>query len=643
MSLLRAARSSTLIAALIVAYGVFAAYGVLAQPVARLKSPAEGTVISDQIYIEVAFDSKSTQPVTRIVLYVDERPAFQYTLKEPRGYGQQVFKWNTRQLANGPHVLMAQVFDAAGRPCKSPPQVRVYVDNGAGGPGPDVPTPAELDEIPPTVRITSPLNGASVSGKIEIGVEATDDNGIKFVFVYIDDQFKSMTNRPPYRFVQDTTKLENGLHVISAKAVDPGENRGESAKVYVRVNNPRYTTSAAPAPPSERVPMSPRPGVTPTSPLVGSPVAPLAAEVGTPDRRPLPSPSLTRVAMLPEAADSATYAMRAARPGVPATGTRAAPAIGPPTTSVASAQVLPMTSAAVELALASGRTVGGTVRATAPTSAPSVAASSIQAPAASKVQPEASPQRTVATAMPQARPAPSAAKATRPMGRPRSALTTPSQARHDVLPAPDAFLARLPTAVASHGPRASRPGAAGTVVEPSAPAPAPTAHAGTDKATAYAALPATWAARSPARDALPPSQPRATRPDLRPIEHIVHLGGKQFKVVFDDEPLALRTKPTSKRGVAVGPIRELFEHAGGQVHWYPVEKRVWAANDDAEVELTIGDPNVKLNKQRVVLKLAPFIKNGRTMVPFGFLEKALNVTVMYEPDADRILITSNEL
>ena len=136
----------------------------------------------------------------------------------------------------------------------------------------------------------------------------------------------------------------------------------------------------------------------------------------------------------------------------------------------------------------------------------------------------------------------------------------------------------------------------------------------------------------------------ASHKDLaRRLDHLERKYDAQFKVVFDDAPVTLRTSAMVKQGVAIGPLRELFEHAGGQVHWYPVEKRVWAASDETEVELKIGDPNVKLNKQRVVLKLAPFIKNRRTMVPFSFLETALNVTVMYEPDTDRILITSNEL
>lgn len=646
MALLRAARFPALITACIVAYAVFAAYGALAQPVAQFKKPSEGAVISDQIYIEVAFDSKSTQPVTRIKLYVDEKPAFSYDLKNPVGYGRQVFKWNTRQLANGPHILMAKVYDASGRECHSPPRVRVYVDNGRGGPGPDVPTPARLDEIPPTVRITSPANGATVHGKIEIGVEATDQQGIKFVFVYIDDQFKAVTNRPPYRFEQDTTSLGNGLHVITAAALDPNENRGESSKVYVKVDNPRYATAARPTPPSLRPPTTPRPGIAPTVPAPPSPAGEETRVTGTPDRRSVASPSLTRVALLPGVDHATGFGVRAVRPSATARPAATRPVIGPPLTTAVSVHQPPMTSSVREVALAPARAVGTKVRATPPSGAEPHFP--LAPPAASKGSPGAAPLQAAGLRVPQPQPIVSVAKATPPGTAPteaRSPATTPSEARRDAVPSPDAMLAKLPTVVTTSGPRATAPSVALPAQRPAAPpvGPVATSAPATDKAAAYAALPRTSAAEGPPRDALPATQPRSSRPELKRVEHIVHLAGKQFKVVFDDAELKLRTSPTSRRGVAVGPIRELFEHAGGQVHWYAVEKRVWAATDHTEVELKIGDPNVKLNNERVVLRLAPFIKHGRTMVPFGFLERALNVTVMYEPDTDRILITSNAL
>lgn len=577
MSLLRGNRSQAIVAACLILYGAFTAWGVVAQPVAHFTSPPEGSVIQDQIYIEISYESKTADPVARIQLFVDDHRAFDYALPHQQGLGTQAFRWNTAQLAAGPHTLTAKVYDARGRVCTSPPSIRVYVDSGAGGPGPSLPTPAKPDEIPPTVRLTSPANGATVAGKIEIGIEATDPSGVKFVFVYIDDQFKAMTNIPPYRFPQDTAVLTNGVHVLRAEAVDVYDNRGRSADTYFTVANPLYATVtpretllppvAPPAPPSATSVALPRPdGLTgrPGIPVAALPTAPIVTQtVGEPDHGPAVTPSMTRLAALPSGERPTVYDVRADRPDVK--------------------------------------------------------------PAAAPVRMASAPKLT-----------PPASRAA------QSPATAASGARYAAVPSA-IKLAGLPTLVETSAPIASRPllTSPAPSAPPAAALPATGPAPATAKALRVAALPRPTAAGAPSREALPPMQPRATRPNALPIEHVVHLGGKQFTVVFDQSELKLRTNPLMAQGIPVGPLRELFEHAGGQVDWFPVEKRVLATKDQVSLGLKIGDRSAQLNGQRVVLKLAPFVRNGRTMVPFSFLEKALNVTVMYKPATNRLLITSN--
>ena len=125
-------------------------------------------------------------------------------------------------------------------------------------------------------------------------------------------------------------------------------------------------------------------------------------------------------------------------------------------------------------------------------------------------------------------------------------------------------------------------------------------------------------------------------------KHVIHLGDRSVPVTFDTELLKLRTLAVERAGVPVGPLREIFEHTGGVVHWYPADKRVTAHNDRTTVELRIGHEQATVDDETVWLELAPFIKNGRTMVPFTFLQKILDVTVRYEPKSGRIQITSNK-
>ncbi|MFQ6097110.1 MAG: copper amine oxidase N-terminal domain-containing protein, partial [Armatimonadota bacterium] len=124
--------------------------------------------------------------------------------------------------------------------------------------------------------------------------------------------------------------------------------------------------------------------------------------------------------------------------------------------------------------------------------------------------------------------------------------------------------------------------------------------------------------------------------------HIAHIGDKQYRIVFDGDLLRLRTPPTVRAGFSITPFREVFEHTGGVVNWYPLGKRVEAKNDKTRVQLQIGNPEAQVNDDTRMLELAPYIDNGRTMVPLDFMKEILNVTVRFNPKTGAILITSNE-
>ncbi|MGD9498784.1 MAG: copper amine oxidase N-terminal domain-containing protein, partial [Armatimonadota bacterium] len=85
-----------------------------------------------------------------------------------------------------------------------------------------------------------------------------------------------------------------------------------------------------------------------------------------------------------------------------------------------------------------------------------------------------------------------------------------------------------------------------------------------------------------------------------------------------------------------------FEASDGVLYWYPVEKRVRAVRPGTELAIQIGDPAVQVNEDTRVLQVAPYIKQGRTMVPLQFIADTLNVTVTFNPDTGQICLTSND-
>ncbi|HEX2626530.1 MAG TPA: PHB depolymerase family esterase, partial [Candidatus Limnocylindrales bacterium] len=105
---------------------------------------------------------------------------------------------------------------------------------GGGGSG---------DTTAPTVSVTSPASGATVSGTIAVTANASDNVGVTRVDVLVDGTVKGSDTTAPYAVSVDTTTLSNGSHTISARAFDAANNVGSSSAVTVTVQNSGGTTS----------------------------------------------------------------------------------------------------------------------------------------------------------------------------------------------------------------------------------------------------------------------------------------------------------------------------------------------------------------------------------------------------------------
>ena len=90
----------------------------------------------------------------------------------------------------------------------------------------------QADTTPPTVSITSPTNGATVSGTVTISFTASDTNGISSQAIKIDGTTVSTSSS----FSWDTTTASNGVHTITVEATDPSGNTGTDS-ISVTVSN----------------------------------------------------------------------------------------------------------------------------------------------------------------------------------------------------------------------------------------------------------------------------------------------------------------------------------------------------------------------------------------------------------------------
>jgi hypothetical protein len=179
-----------------------------AVPVARARyctivEPADGLTVSGTVPITI---SASKTPK----LYID---GVYY------GRGSS-WTWDTTTFDDGSHVVKATAPGASDT-------IYVTIDNGAG------PIP---DTTAPTVSITAPSNGATVSGTTAITASASDNIGVAEVEFFIDGVLKYTDASSPYSYNWDTTAYDNGNYAIEAKAYDEAGNT-DTDSITVTVDN----------------------------------------------------------------------------------------------------------------------------------------------------------------------------------------------------------------------------------------------------------------------------------------------------------------------------------------------------------------------------------------------------------------------
>ncbi len=95
------------------------------------------------------------------------------------------------------------------------------------------------DTTPPTVSLTAPLDGTTVSGSISVSATASDNVGVVGVQFKLDGANLSTEDiTSPYSITWNTTAVTNGSHVLTAVARDAAGNTAITSDVSVMVNNP---------------------------------------------------------------------------------------------------------------------------------------------------------------------------------------------------------------------------------------------------------------------------------------------------------------------------------------------------------------------------------------------------------------------
>jgi hypothetical protein len=186
----------------------------LGAPSVVITTPKQGAAVNGSFFI-VAQASDDVS-VNRVEFFLDGN------LMGTRTSGTYSWYWRTEDSPNGSHVLTAKAYDGDGNVTTSAP-VSVTVDN---------------DYVAPTVSITSPTQGAGLTGMASIEVAASDDRSVESVYLYVDGTYIQALYSAPYVLNWDSHAVPNGTHTLTAKAWDEQGNSTVSAPVTVTVFQP---------------------------------------------------------------------------------------------------------------------------------------------------------------------------------------------------------------------------------------------------------------------------------------------------------------------------------------------------------------------------------------------------------------------
>src|SRR3990170_4175007 len=158
------------------------------------------------------------------------------SMASPHVAGALALYLQTNPSASAATAANAIVMNATTGKVTSPgsgsPNRLLYSVFGGGGGG---------DTTPPTTSITSPANGATVSGTVTVSANASDNVGVSRVELFVDGSLHSTDTSSPYSFAWNTTTVANGGHSLQTRAHDAAGNVGSSSVVSVTVSN---TTSS---------------------------------------------------------------------------------------------------------------------------------------------------------------------------------------------------------------------------------------------------------------------------------------------------------------------------------------------------------------------------------------------------------------
>lgn len=191
---------------------------------------AQAFILDGQITIDKALNSPTltvryTNAAAALVeLRVNGESVATRSVNAGKTSGETTFTLNPASLVGGDNKVEIRLFDKGGK-LLAAETTTVTTENSQS-----------------PVFISNPKMGSTLQGNVDIKVGFGHEMKNSYVSFFIDNQFKSISNVPPFQFTWDTTMDNNGWHEVEAWIVDESSSTYKTKKIRVFVENPHGKT-----------------------------------------------------------------------------------------------------------------------------------------------------------------------------------------------------------------------------------------------------------------------------------------------------------------------------------------------------------------------------------------------------------------
>lgn len=109
-------------------------------------------------------------------------------------------------------------------------------------------------------------------------------------------------------------------------------------------------------------------------------------------------------------------------------------------------------------------------------------------------------------------------------------------------------------------------------------------------------------------------------------------------ILLNGEKLSFDVEPYIKEGRTLVPFRGILEALGAEVIWNPDERSVTTKSKTTEIYLKIGSNETLVNGNKVIIDVPAEITNSRTFVPLRFVSENLGALVLWDGNTRTVSI-----